>query len=388
MRRTLIVGAGYAGLLAAQRLARKTRGAMEVVLVNPRPYMVERVRLHEDAAGGGPVRVPLVKRLTGTGVTFREGTVRAVDFAARRAAIESADGTAYEAFDELVLAAGSITGRGPAGSDRFAHAIATESEALALRAALDARPTARVVVCGGGLTGVELATELAERRRGLKVTLVTDGNVVASFGEAARAHVRRALDRLGVERHEDARIAAIERDAVVLATGATIPSDVTVWAGGFRASPLAATLGLAVGTDGRALVDDRLRSLSHPFVHVAGDAASTPLRMACATALPMGAFVADDIVSGLRGQDAAPFSFGFLGVCISLGRRDAVVQATDRLDRPTWTAFRGKPGAYLKEGICRFAMQSSTLERHGLGIHWMRGPALFAAADRSLLRAS
>ncbi|HEY0706043.1 MAG TPA: FAD-dependent oxidoreductase [Polyangia bacterium] len=388
MRRTLIVGAGYAGLLAAQRLARKSRGKMEVVLVNPRPYLVERVRLHQDAAGDSRTRVPLLRRLAGSGVTFREGSVLAVDFSARRAAIDGASGTTNEAFDDLILATGSIATGGPPGAARFAHTIALESDTFALRAALEGSPTARVVICGGGFTGVELATELAERRRGLRITLVTGGQIVPTVGEQARSYIRGALDRLGVERLEKTRVDAIERDGVVVEGGSIVPADVTVWAGGFRASPLVAKLGLAVGPGGRALVDDRLRSLSQPFVHVAGDAAFTPLRMACATALPMGAFVADDIVRDLHGRDAEPFSFGFAGVCVSLGRRDAVVQGTDRLDRPTWIGFRGRSGAYLKELIIRFAMNSSTFERRGLAVPWLKGPALFGASERPLLRAS
>ena len=387
MRRTLIVGAGYAGLLAAQRLFQKTRGAMEIVLVNPRPYLVERVRLHEDAAGFGPVRVPLEKRLAGTGIVFCEGSVRAIGFGSRRATIEGAGGTKDEAFDDLVLASGSIVSNGPPGAVRFAHAIATEEDALALRRAVDESPSARVVVCGGGLTGVELATELAERRR-TKVTLVTDGEVVPSLGDDARSHTRHAFDRLGVERREGVRVAAVERDGVVLGSGEVIPSDITVWAGGFRASPLAKLLGLAVGSDGRALVDDRLRSVSHSFVHVAGDAASTPLRMACATACPMGAFVADDIVREIEGREPVPFSYGSFGTCLSLGRRDGVIQYADPLDRPEWVAFRGRTAAYFKELICRFAMHASTLERRGFRYRWRRGPALLASEETPLLRAS
>jgi NADH:ubiquinone reductase (H+-translocating) len=147
-------------------------------------------------------------------------------------------------------------------------------------------------------------------------------------------------------------------------------------------------LGLAVADDDRALVDERLRSLSHPFVHVAGDAAATPLRMACATACPMGAFVADDILREIAAVEAIPFSFGFLGTCVSLGRRDGVIQRADRLDRPTSVAFRGRLGAFFKELVCRFAMHAATLERRGLAYRWASGPALFGGEEARLLHAA
>ena len=201
-RRILIVGGGYAGALCAIRMARKVRkGTAEIVLANARPWFVERIRLHQDAAGDGPRRRSLATMLAGTGVRLRVGTALAVDLGERRASFaEASTGEArHEAFDELVLATGSVASvSGIAGLAR-AWSCATEESSLALRAHLARIAGGRVVIIGGGLTGIELATELREERPDLHVTLVSGGDVAFMLGERGRAHVRRALDGTGID---------------------------------------------------------------------------------------------------------------------------------------------------------------------------------------------
>lgn len=47
--RIVVVGGGYAGVLAANRL--RQRADVDITLVNPRPQFVERIRLHQLVAG-------------------------------------------------------------------------------------------------------------------------------------------------------------------------------------------------------------------------------------------------------------------------------------------------------------------------------------------------
>ncbi len=389
-RRILVIGGGYAGLLFVNRLARKTRaGDVQIVLASARPWFVERVRLHEDVAGHGPARRALAS-LTDPRVGVRVGTVESVDLAAQRAAF--ADG-ATEAFDELVLATGSV--RAPCSVPGIAHArsCANEEEALALRAELGGLARgARVVVVGGGLTGIELATELGEQRGVLRVTLVTSGEVGLGVSARARQHVRATCARLGVELREHARVVAVERDGVVLASGDVLPSAITVLCGGLAATTLAGSLGLDVDAQGRAVVDAQLRSTSHAQVRVIGDAARVdpggrgqPLRMACATALPQGAYAADAVAHAVAGREVRPFSFAYFLQCLSLGRRDGLSQLVDPWDAPRRLHLRGRLAAWNKELICRYAASSPRLERRGIGYAWPTAPARLRTADAPLL---
>lgn len=358
---------------------------VEIVLASARPWFVERIRLHEDCAGGGPERRSLASMLEGTDVRLRIGTIEEIDLDRRRAS--------GEAFDDLVIATGSVErSRGVPGLEH-AWSCATEERSLALRAHLaalgGARP--RVVVIGGGLTGIELATELAERHAELRVVLVTAGPIAPMLGESARAHVLRTCERLGIEVRSNARVAAVERDGIVLGSGDAIGSDATVWCAGFEATPLAASAGLAVDENGRAYVDGRLRSKSHPFVRVIGDAAHVDLpnparrpqhlRMACATALPQGAFCADDLALELAGRTPGrELSFAYAAQCVSLGRRNGVVHHVDAYDAPRPMFVAGRPGAWLKELVCRYAFGAVRLERRGIGYAWPSAPALASSS--------
>jgi len=399
-RRITIVGGGYAGALCAARLARKTSAEeAEVVLVTDRPYFVERIRLHEDTAGEPRKRRSYAELLAGTRVQVHLGRVAGADFDRRRLAFEG-DDRATMAFDDLVLATGSVASRPHIPGIERAFACANEPDALALRAELDARPNARVVIVGAGLTGLELASELAERRRGLSITLVTNDDVGPMIAESGRVRVRAVLAELGIAVRERTRVAAFEDGAVLLASGESIACDVTVWAGGFVASPLARDLGLAVDDIGRAEIDGRLRSHSHPFVRVIGDAARVAsiapagapdvLRMACATAVPQGAFCADAIARSLHGYDeglvnhearapegrAGLFSFAYAGCCVSLGRKNGIIQLSDAWDMPTERWIGGRTAAFLKEAVCRYPLASVRLERWGFGYRWLKPPRL------------
>jgi NADH dehydrogenase len=399
-RRILIVGGGYAGTLCANRLARKASAAStEIVLADPRPWFVDRIRLHEEVAGGEPRRRARASMVDGARVRLRIGGVVELDVIGRRAIFDDAGAAGdarAEAFDEVVVATGSVGPTGGIAGIHRAWSCATVERAVALRARLDTASGGRVVIVGGGLTGIELASELAERRKDLRVTLVASTLVGTALSEGGRAYVRSTLEKLGVVLREGVSVVAVEDDAVVLESGDAIPSDVTVWCGGFEAAPLAARSGLAVDDLGRALVDARLRSTSHDFVRVIGDAAHlawprrdgvvTPMRMGCVSAMPMAAYCADDIArAGGQGSDRGAFAFGYLIQCISLGRRAGIVQHVGAYDVAKPRHLGGWLGAWGKELICRYAFASLGLERRGVGYAWPRPPALPAPPASPML---
>ncbi len=158
MHRIVVLGAGYAGLPAVNRIARQTyRDDVELVLVSTRDRFVERPRLHQLATGQPRPDLPLAGFLS-PGVRLRIGRVeRLVDHAL---AFAEATPLSYET---LLYAAGStIDITSVPGVAEHARTVTSPESALAIAAALRADTRARVVVCGGGLTGLELAAEVAE----------------------------------------------------------------------------------------------------------------------------------------------------------------------------------------------------------------------------------
>jgi NADH dehydrogenase FAD-containing subunit len=120
-------------------------------------------------------------------------------------------------------------------------------------------------------------------------------------------------------------------------------------------------------------------------VLVAGDAAhvdsTAPIRMACATAMPMGAHAADVVAAELQGREPEPFSFRYMIQCISLGRHNGLVQMVNADDSPRERIITGRTAALVKEIICRFTVWSMALERRPAGAYrWPHGRVTMEAA--------
>ncbi|MGW8378132.1 FAD-dependent oxidoreductase [Streptomyces sp. ODS28] len=359
----LVLGAGYSGLVAAKLIAR--RPGTRVTLVNAGDRFVERVRLHQVAAGQ-PVRQRTVAELlAGDPVEFVVGRVERIDAEGRKA--ELADGTRL-GYDVLVYALGSAAAtHAVPGAAEHAYAVATAEDARRLRARLAEGGGSSVAVVGGGLTGIEAAAELAESRPDVTVRLLPGGTLGAGLSARGRRHLRRVFARLGVEVRDGVRVTEVGPSGALLDDGTRLDADTVVWAAGFRVPELARTAGFAVDGHGRMVVDAALRSVSHPEVYAIGDAAAArrpdgqELRMACATGLPAAAHVARSLDDRLAGRPARGLRFRYLNQCISLGRRDALVQYVRADDSPVEYVLTGRLAVLYKETIVRGAL---TAQRH------------------------
>jgi NADH dehydrogenase len=359
--RIVILGAGYAGASAAGRLARRLHhDDVDVTLVNAEPDFVERVRMHQVAAGQDLPHRPLRDLLADTGATLRVARVTAVDVDRRTVSLSGADSAGGLGYDTLVYALGSSPDdRGVPGVAEHAHDVASRPGALRLRERLgQVAPGGRVVVVGGGLTGIEAASEIAEARGDLDVALAVRGGLGDSLSPAGQRHLRAVFGRLGITVHEHADVERVGATEVVPHAGSPIPADVAVWTAGFAVHPIAAATALQVSARGQIVVDGTMRSVSHPDVYAVGDAAlahgplGTPLRMSCASGIPMAWQAADSIVARLTGGKLPNMPLGYVHQCISLGRNDAVIQLVTADDRAKPAAPGGRLAARYKELIC------------------------------------
>lgn len=371
--RIVILGAGYAGTSAAGRLARRLHADdVELTLVNAEPDFVERVRLHQVATGQELRHRPLLDVLAGTGVTLRVARVTAVDVDRRTVTLTGPDGGGADAgdgvdelgYDTLVYALGSSRDdHGVPGVTEHAHEVASRPGALRLRERLaELAPGRRVVVVGGGLTGIEAASEIAETYEHLDVALAVRGELGDWLSPAGRRHLRSTFARLGVTVHEHAAVEQVRAAEVLTGDGAAIPADVTVWTAGFAVHPIAAATALQVSPRGQIVVDGTMRSVSHPDVYAVGDAAlaegplGNPLRMSCASGIPMAWQAADSIAARLTGGRLPHMPLGYVHQCISLGRRDGLIQFVTPDDRARPPAPGGRLAAGYKELICKGAV--------------------------------
>ena len=345
--RVVIVGAGYAGLTAAHRFC----GKAELTVVSPGDRFVDRIRLHQFAAGGWSVDqvAPPLSEVLPVGAKHVPALVTAV----QPGRVTLDDGRELVA-DHVVVAAGSGVGPGVTSLESSVH---VRGDLLALRRG------SLVHIRGAGHTGVELAAEVAERRPDLDVVLTDPAGVLPRMGSDARSKARDHLARVGVTVTETtAQIAAA--DLVVDCTGFETPT-----------------------IHGVTAPDDALSF--GPGLWVAGDIAATGHRWSCAAAEPMGAHVADNILRVAAGRGPLPFRFGFAVQCVSLGRRQGVVQRVSAEDAPRRLVISGHAGAFIKERISRMArhIASGSATRY----RWPAGPSIHelrhSIADHSARRA-
>ncbi|GAA2403083.1 FAD-dependent oxidoreductase [Nonomuraea africana] len=371
--RIIVLGAGYTGASAAGRLAKRLRREdVAITLVNAAPDFVERVRMHQLAAGQDLKPRPFSEMFAGTGVELRLAKVTGVDVDRKTVTVVDANGAGLIApesgaeelaYDTLVYALGSgWNAQGVPGTAEHAYEIAGRPGALRLRerlARLDAGQT--VVVVGGGLTGLEAATEIAEARPDLDVALAARGGLGDWLSPKGREHLRKVFGKLGITVHEHAAVTRVEADRVATADGRAIPAAVTVWTTGFAVHPIAKATALEVTGTGQIVVDGTMRSVSHPDVYAVGDAAMVmgpgdkPLRMSCASGTPAAWQAADAIAARLTGGKLPNVPIRYFNQCVSLGRKEGLIQYVTADDRAVQAVLTGRPAAVYKELVCKGA---------------------------------
>ncbi|MBG0562715.1 NAD(P)/FAD-dependent oxidoreductase [Actinoplanes aureus] len=356
MHEIVILGGGYTGMAAATVLAGRTKGRddVRITVINASDRFTERLRLHQTATGQQLADLRIPEMLAGTNAALVTGWVTAVDPESGTVRIDDEREIRY---DRLVFALGATADTTAVpGADEYAYTLDSAHAADALARRLAGLGGGTVAVCGTGLTGIEAATEIAERHPGLDVLLVGDAEPGAAMGRRARAYLDRALDRLGVRVRTGTRIAKVLPDSLTTSDGESLAADVVVWTGGVRVPALAAAAGFTVDDRGRIVTDGSLRSVSHPGVYAIGDAAAIRqnygvMHGTCQGGIPSAVHAAYSLMRELDGREPGRFRFGYVHLPVSLGRRDAVIQFTRPDGAAKRLALTGRAAVWYKETV-------------------------------------
>ena len=329
----VIIGAGYAGIMAANRIASHPMATAltRVRLISASAHLVERIRLHEALrAEEDPVR-PL-SELLNPAIDVVIGRATSID--RKRGVVHLSDGDPIP-FDQVVLATGS-TSRAPAG----ALPISGIADLQPLRDELVGSSHTRIRVVGGGLTGVETAAELAEQ--GFDVEIVDSGTVGSHLGARARKQASRQLRQMGCTVTDD-HMCQPE------------PGMLTIWTAGFAPVTVPCDPPVPTSSDGRIVVNRFLRSPDDPRITAIGDCAAPPashLRPSCASALSLGAVAADILISDvLKTPPPSNTGVGYVMRCVSLGRNRGLVEHVSPDDVPNGPVLTGRMARRVKDWV-------------------------------------
>lgn len=349
-QRILIVGAGFAGmwsaLAAARVLDQRNATDIEVTVLAPAAELRVRPRFYETAAG--TMRAPLAELFSVTGVSFVQGSVERIDTKENHVLFRTAQGTSARLdYSKLILATGSQVVRPSLPGlaeyafdvDHIDAADRLERHLQALPQQADSPARNTVVVVGGGLTGIETATEMPERLRNLlgeeavtRVIIVDRGAVAGgAFGEQVSDVIREACAALDVEWQSGCEVVAIDEHGVTLADGRHIAAGTVIWTTGVRANPLAEQVPAERDAQGRLLVDDYLKVNGQADIFATGDMARALTDdeghyalMTCQHALALGRFSGHNAAAELLGLDMLPYRQPLYVTCLDLGAWGAV----------------------------------------------------------------
>jgi NADH:quinone reductase (non-electrogenic) len=371
--RVLVCGAGFGGMAAVAGLK---RAGVRVTLLDANLYSTFQPLLYQVATAGlnpGDVSHPAGASARRYGAVYRRGEMVAIDTKAR--SVKLADGRVF-GYDYLVIGTGMTASYfGIKGAAEHTFGLYTRKDAIVLRDHFmsgverlsEDDKDFNVTVVGGGATGVELAGALAELRgvvlrstfpdvdpKRLHVRLVEmAASLLGPYPDRLRSYTLNQLRRRGVDVLLDTEIHEVATDRVILGSGESLPSDLTVWAAGVHAPESVAGWGLPQGKHGRLVVGPDLRVQGQDRIFAVGDIAinpDKPVPQVAQPAIQMGKHAARQIVRLRKDQQTEPFSYHDKGDMATIGRRSAVVRLRGGLQlRGTlaWLAWLGLHLFYL-----------------------------------------
>ncbi|HEY6607484.1 MAG TPA: NAD(P)/FAD-dependent oxidoreductase [Gaiellaceae bacterium] len=357
--RVLILGGGFAGVGAAQKLEDTDA---DVVLVDRHNYHTFQPLLYQLASGlieqtavGHSLRDLLARH---DNTTVHQATVTAVDLDAREVRFDELEPITY---DYLVFGLGAeVNFFGTEGAAEHAfpmytlpHAVRLKDHLLERWEAADRDPSLvedgvlNIVIVGGGPTGVETAGAIAELYRAnlakdypklpqdqARVILVEAGpELFSMFKPKLREYTTKALTDRTVEVMTGAMVSSVSPTRVKLKSGEELEAHTLVWGAGLQGNQLVQTFGLELQRGNRIGVGPDLALPEHPEVYVLGDAAAIVdakteqvLPQLGSVALQSGEHAGETIARRIAGKDTKPFKYKDKGSMAAIGRGAAVVQ--------------------------------------------------------------
>lgn len=367
MKNIVIVGAGYAGVLTAKKLAKKFKKNEDVniTIIDKNPFHTMLTELHEVAANRvdeDSIKMSLNKIFAGRRVNIKLDTVQSIDFEGKKVLGKA---ESYD-YDYLVLAAGSKpTYFGVPGAEEFAFKLWSYDDAVKLKDHIhncfreaaretdieEKRRLLNFYVVGAGFTGVEIVGELAEYvpilcekfeidREDVTITNVDVlERTVPILPEKLSAKVEKRLAKMGVDVILKTGVCGMGKDYIELRQNDACvrkPTNTVIWTAGIESADITneAAKTLSSANRGRIKLDKYLRSVDDENVYVVGDnmlytpeGSDTPVPQMVENCEQSAKTAARNIAVAITGEgEMEEYKPKFHGVMVCVGGRYGVAR--------------------------------------------------------------
>ncbi|PAE30209.1 FAD-dependent oxidoreductase [Paenibacillus sp. 7884-2] len=373
----VVLGAGYAGLVATRRLSQKLSAEeAEIVLINKHNYHYESTWLHEVAAGTinpNQARFMLTDVVNPKKVRLIYDTVQEVKKDEKRVVLENSE----VSYDYLIVALGFVSNTfGIPGMEEHAYAIEDIDSSRLIAEHIEyqfakyatndnaSEDSLTILVGGGGFTGIKFVGELAEkvpqlckkydidRSKARIINVEAAPSILPVFDEDLVTYAKKSLEDRGVEFRIGAPIKECTEEGFIVGDDKElIKAGTVVWTGGVTGNPVLAKSGFEV-FKGKVNVDADLRVPGVEDIFILGDCSWTmdkesgrPYPPTGQLATQEGATAADNIIALLRNEPLKDFVFSNKGTVASLGISDGIGNILDG------TKLRGKAAAAMKKVV-------------------------------------
>ncbi len=337
-KKILILGGGYSGLAVMRKLARRLgRDHYSIALIDESPYHTIKTRFHELAVyrnRGRFLRYPLRIFTRSAGADFFEERVERIRLSGRSVTTTNGE----HPYDILVIALGGATNHfGVRGAKSKTVNLQTYDAAVECSRRIEElglpderAPARRVIICGAGIEGIEVAAMLRQYARAthFEILIIEKNEEImarSQCSESQRKYMHEYFERNHIEVRLASSVREVGKRHVFLESGERIESNLVIWCSGVSR---VAVKGIPKA---RAFeVSESLQGKEHPEVFSIGDFAKVDSRakwanlLSAQRALYQAEGVAENILRLEAGLPGKPEEYRPRGELIGLGDFDGV----------------------------------------------------------------
>ncbi|CAH1211638.1 NADH dehydrogenase-like protein YjlD [Paenibacillus plantiphilus] len=346
MKRFVILGGGYGGLTVAHELLEgELPDDTVIVLIDRMPHQGLKTEYYSLVAGTSAdidlrVNFPYDPRLI---ITY--GEVTDINLSAKHIMLAGQEPLEY---DWLVVALGCTDKyHGIEGAELYSNSIQTLSSTRKTYLAVnDVKAYGQVTIVGGGLSGVEVASELRESRPDLNIRILDRGpSILSAFPDKLQQYVSSWFLEHEVEMRGNVSLFKLEEGALHDTNNpVTLATDVTVWTAGIQPVPIVQRMKLPKDNQGRLIVNEFHQLPEHTDVFVIGDCSSLPFSPSAQAAEAQGKQVAEVMQAVWNGKTPRLSQIKLKGVLGSLGKKAGFGLMGQR-------SIKGRVPRVLKSGV-------------------------------------